>query len=62
MCAEKVPDLRAHFPDTDPRWNDADSPALLRQLAALAQGWGRLGFAGRGDGIAALATVLLVAR
>jgi 2-C-methyl-D-erythritol 2,4-cyclodiphosphate synthase len=102
-------DLGAHFPDTDPRWKDADSRALLRQVAALAQGQGwrvenldttviaqapklapyvaqmraniaadlecdvaqvsvkattteRLGFAGRGEGIAALATVLLVAR
>jgi len=99
-------DLGAHFPDTDPRWKDADSRALLRHVAALstAQGWRignvdatliaqapklaphvpamraniaadlacavgaisvkattteRLGFAGRGEGIAALATVLL---
>ena len=100
-------DLGAHFPDTDPRWKDADSRTLLRHVAslALAQGWRvgnldatliaqaprlaphvpamranlagdlacdigeisvkattteRLGFAGRGEGIAALATVLLV--
>jgi len=99
-------DLGAHFPDTDPRWKDADSRMLLRHVAslALAQGWRvgnldatliaqapklaphvpamranlaadlacaigeisvkattteRLGFAGRGEGIAALATVLL---
>jgi len=102
-------DIGAHFPDTDPRWKDADSRALLRQVAGLAatQGWAignidvtviaqapklaphvaamraniaadlacgedrisvkattteRLGFAGRGEGIAALATVLLARR
>ena len=102
-------DIGAHFPDTDPRWKDADSRVLLRHVAglALAQGFGvenldttviaqapklaphvprmraniaadlvcdvaqvsikattteRLGFAGRGEGIAALATVLLFAR
>ncbi len=100
-------DIGLHFPDTDARWKDADSRALLRQVAALAsaQRWRignldvtviaeapklaphvpamranlaadlacgigdisvkattteRLGFAGRGEGIAALATVLLV--
>ena len=100
-------DIGMHFPDTDARWKDADSRALLRHVAALAaaQGWRignldvtviaeapklaphvpamranlagdlacdvgaisvkattteRLGFAGRGEGIAALATVLLV--
>jgi len=100
-------DIGLHFPDTDARWKDADSRALLRHVAALAaaQGWRignldvtviaeapklaphvpamranlagdlacdvgaisvkattteRLGFAGRGEGIAALATVLLV--
>ena len=99
-------DIGQHFPDTDARWKDADSRALLRHVAALAsgQGWGignvdatviaqapklapyvpamrvniaadlgcavdfvsvkattteHLGFAGRGEGIAALATVLL---
>ena len=102
-------DIGAHFPDTDPRWKDADSRVLLRHVAglALAQGFTvenldttviaqapklaphvprmraniaadlacdvaqvsikattteRLGFAGRGEGIAALATVLLSAR
>ena len=102
-------DIGAHFPDTDPRWKDADSRVLLRHVAglALAQGFAvenldttviaqapklaphvpqmraniasdlgcdvaqvsikattteRLGFAGRGEGIAALATVLLFAR
>lgn len=99
-------DLGMHFPDTDLRWKDADSRALLRHVASLAaaRGWRvgnldstliaqapklaphvgamranlaadlgcgedaisvkattteRLGFAGRGEGIAALATVLL---
>lgn len=100
-------DLGAHFPDTDSRWKDADSRALLRHVAALMRGEGwrienldttviaqapklaphvplmrvniaadlacdvaqvsvkattteQLGFAGRGEGIAAMATVLLV--
>jgi 2-C-methyl-D-erythritol 2,4-cyclodiphosphate synthase len=100
-------DIGQHFPDSDPRWKDADSRDLLRQVASLAsaRGWQignldttviaqapklaphvaamraniaadlgcdqglvsvkattteRLGFAGRGEGIAALATVLLL--
>ena len=34
-------DIGAHFPDTDPRWKDADSRVLLRHVAglALAQGF-----------------------
>jgi 2-C-methyl-D-erythritol 2,4-cyclodiphosphate synthase len=99
-------DIGLHFPDTDARWKDADSRALLRHVASLAsaQGWRvgnldatviaqaprlaahvsamraniaadlgcdaglvsvkattteHLGFAGRGEGIAALATALL---
>ena len=34
-------DLGVHFPDTDPRWKDADSRELLRHVAGLAaaQGW-----------------------
>ena len=99
-------DLGAHFPDTDPRWKDADSRVLLRQAMTLVSAKGyavgnvdstivaqapklaphvaamvaniaadlgceverisvkattteRLGFTGRGEGIAALATVLL---
>jgi 2-C-methyl-D-erythritol 2,4-cyclodiphosphate synthase len=28
-------DLGRHFPDTDPRWKDADSRALLRHIVAL---------------------------
>lgn len=100
-------DIGMHFPDTDARWEGADSRVLLRHVAslALAQGWRignldvtviaeapklaphvpamrahlaadlacdigfvsvkattteRLGFAGRGEGIATLATALLV--
>ena len=100
-------DIGTHFPDTDPRWKDADSRVLLRQVASLAsaRGWQignvdatviaqapklaphvpamraniaadlgcelglvsvkattteHLGFAGRGEGIAALATALLL--
>jgi 2-C-methyl-D-erythritol 2,4-cyclodiphosphate synthase len=99
-------DLGVHFPDTDRRWKDADSRALLRHVAALMtrEGWRtenldttviaqapklaphvpamraniaadlacdlarvsvkattteRLGFAGRSEGIAAMATILL---
>jgi 2-C-methyl-D-erythritol 2,4-cyclodiphosphate synthase len=102
-------DIGAHFPDTDPRWKNADSRVLLRHVASLATAadWRvgnldttliaqapklaahvplmraniaadlgcdsglvsvkattteRLGFTGRGEGIAALATVLLFAR
>ena len=34
-------DIGKHFPDTDPRWRDADSRALLRHVYALAfdAGW-----------------------
>ena len=101
-------DLGAHFPDSDPRWKNADSRALLRHIAGLMGERGfsignvdatvvaqaprlaphvaamrsnvasdlactpddvgikattteHLGFAGRGEGIAAMASVLLVA-
>jgi 2-C-methyl-D-erythritol 2,4-cyclodiphosphate synthase len=100
-------DIGAHFPDTDPRYKDADSRTLLRTIwqRAVAEGYSLgnvdatvvaeapklapyirqmtaniasdlgvgieqvnvkatttegLGFAGRGEGIAALATVLLI--
>ena len=33
--AAGLPDIGAHFPDTDPRYKDADSIALLRETAAL---------------------------
>ena len=99
-------DIGVHFPDSDPRWKDADSRRLLRHVVSLATDRGyrvgnldvtliaqapkvapyvpamranlatdlacdeddisvkattteRLGFAGRGEGIAAMATVLL---
>jgi 2-C-methyl-D-erythritol 2,4-cyclodiphosphate synthase len=99
-------DLGKHFPDTDPRWKNADSRKLLRHIVALMTERGyavgnvdativaqapklaphvaqmrqnlaedldctlddvsvkattteRLGFAGRGEGIAATAVVLL---
>ena len=99
-------DLGRHFPDTDPRWKDADSRALLRHIVALMEERGyavgnvdatiiaqapklaphvtqmrdnlcgdldctpddvsvkattteKLGFAGRGEGIAVQAVVLL---
>ena len=101
-------DIGTHFPDTDARWKDADSRALLRAVAAMARtaGYGignvdativaqaprmsphiaamraniasdlgcdlarvsvkaktteRLGFTGRGEGIAAMAVALLEA-
>jgi 2-C-methyl-D-erythritol 2,4-cyclodiphosphate synthase len=100
-------DIGAHFPDSDPRYQDADSRTLLRAVwkLAVAQGYSLgnadgtiiaqapkmapyigqmranvaadlgadvdrvnvkatttdgLGFSGRGEGIAALATVLLI--
>jgi 2-C-methyl-D-erythritol 2,4-cyclodiphosphate synthase len=100
-------DIGAHFPDTDPRYQDVDSRILLRTIwqRAVAEGYSLgnvdatvvaqaprlapyirqmtaniasdlgagieqvnlkatttegLGFAGRGEGIAALATVLLI--
>lgn len=102
-----VGDIGAHFPDTDPRYKDADSRILLRTIwqRAVAEGYSLgnvdatvvaeaprlapyirqmaaniasdlgagieqvnvkatttegLGFAGRGEGVAVLATVLLI--
>jgi 2-C-methyl-D-erythritol 2,4-cyclodiphosphate synthase len=102
-------DIGEHFPDSDPRYRNADSRLFLREVAALMRGAGfyagnaditvlaeaprigkhraamaanlgadlglapglvnvkattteRLGFIGRGEGLAAMATVLLQAR
>jgi 2-C-methyl-D-erythritol 2,4-cyclodiphosphate synthase len=35
LGAVALGDLGTQFPDTDPRWKDADSRALLRHVAAL---------------------------
>ena len=41
FAAAGLGDIGQHFPDTDPRWKDADSAALLEEaMAELAQmGW-----------------------
>jgi 2-C-methyl-D-erythritol 2,4-cyclodiphosphate synthase len=41
LGAAGLGDIGAHFPDTDPRWEGADSIALLREVVALAarDGW-----------------------
>jgi 2-C-methyl-D-erythritol 2,4-cyclodiphosphate synthase len=41
LGAAALGDIGAHFPDTDPRWRDADSIVLLREVVALAarDGW-----------------------
>jgi len=104
LGATGLGDIGRHFPDTDPRWKDADSIALLGEVATLVEddGWSvvnvdatviceapklgpyreamesalagalgldsatvnvkfttneGMGFVGRGEGIAALATV-----
>lgn len=40
LGAAGLGDLGQHFPDSDPRWRDADSLALLRDVAALVTGHG----------------------
>jgi len=35
LGAAAAGDIGSHFPDSDPRWKDADSIALLRSAAAL---------------------------
>ena len=37
LGAAGLGDIGRHFPDTDPRWKDADSLALLREAARLAR-------------------------
>jgi 2-C-methyl-D-erythritol 2,4-cyclodiphosphate synthase len=41
LGAAGLGDIGEHFPDSDPRWEGADSLALLRELVALvgAEGW-----------------------
>lgn len=41
LGAAALGDIGSHFPDTDPRWRDADSAALLAQTAdrVRAAGW-----------------------
>lgn len=41
LGAAGLGDIGEHFPDTDPRWEDADSIALLRSAVLLAReaGW-----------------------
>lgn len=40
LGATALGDIGRHFPDTDPRWKDADSVALLRQVVALVRSRG----------------------
>lgn len=35
LGAVALGDIGRHFPDTDPRWEDADSRMLLREVAAI---------------------------
>ena len=41
LGAAGLGDIGEHYPDTDPRWQDADSIAMLREVVALAgrDGW-----------------------
>ncbi|MCC6577468.1 MAG: 2-C-methyl-D-erythritol 2,4-cyclodiphosphate synthase [Flavobacteriales bacterium] len=41
LGAAGLPDIGHHFPDTDPRWKDADSKVLLREVVRLVAecGW-----------------------
>jgi 2-C-methyl-D-erythritol 2,4-cyclodiphosphate synthase len=40
LGAAGLGDIGQHFPDTDPRWRDADSLALLRSVVELVRGEG----------------------
>lgn len=42
LGAAALGDIGRHFPDTDPRWKDADSMALLRAARELAAGQGAI--------------------
>ncbi|MEY2627959.1 MAG: 2-C-methyl-D-erythritol 2,4-cyclodiphosphate synthase [Actinomycetota bacterium] len=41
LGAAGLGDIGGHFPDTDPRWKNADSIEILREVAAMlgAEGW-----------------------
>jgi len=40
LGAARAGDIGQHFPDTDPRWKDASSVALLKQALSVVQGRG----------------------
>lgn len=40
LGAAALGDIGHHFPDTDPRWRDADSIGLLREVVAMLAGEG----------------------
>ena len=40
LGAAGLPDIGHHFPNTDARWKDADSQALLREVIAILHGHG----------------------
>jgi 2-C-methyl-D-erythritol 4-phosphate cytidylyltransferase/2-C-methyl-D-erythritol 2,4-cyclodiphosphate synthase len=40
LGAARAGDIGQHFPDTDPKWKDASSVALLKQAVSLVQGRG----------------------
>jgi 2-C-methyl-D-erythritol 2,4-cyclodiphosphate synthase len=40
LGAARAGDIGQHYPDTDPRWKDASSIELLREVAALVRGRG----------------------
>ena len=42
LGAAGMGDIGEHFPDTDPRWKDADSMALLRDVAARVRAAGHV--------------------
>lgn len=54
LGAAALGDIGQHFPDTDPRWKDADSLRLLRRAAEMATA--------RGFGIAHVDAILILER